>query len=262
MTGWDIIANLVSTLIAFSFGWSAQRWMRRTAFRRPSRKIWRIDQKRDTHIITADGPMIDHDEYTTVVYPVEYAAASEISSYLSRYLGLNIRDICVSRDFPRNHALEDNLIIIGGPIHNGIYRAIAEHLPLPYGFDGHDLVRFSDGHRFCPKLEHDAIVKDIGFVVVAPNPFKRSSLLVILAGAYTFGCVVAARALVEPLVGEAASKLQRYDEELFLVVEADIINQYVGKLRIIDSTSRSRTSINADMSTNPIQGNPGCAAES
>jgi hypothetical protein len=237
----DIFVSIGWTIITFIVGWSSRKWTRHRQEVRPAAKVWKLDSKIPVHIVTADPPTEDLTELTPIVYPAEYAAATELSLYLTQMFHCKIRRICTGRDFPRDSSLEENIIIIGGPNHNPIYRALYEELErdlakkgefLPYRFvNDYDLVRASDGQTFSSRIKNNKIVYDVGLVMLAPNPLNENARVVFLAGCRTYGCLAAARALENPNILKTAKIVSENAIEAF-AVGASILGQYLGKLEI------------------------------
>ncbi len=194
------------------------------------------------HIVTADPPSLDVAELTPIVYPAEYAAATELSLYLTQVFQCKIRHICAGADFPRDSSLEDNIIIIGGPNHNPIFREYLDlldrklkrnGLSLPYSFSGYDLIRNSDNEKFSAVVDGDKISYDVGLVMLAANPLNERARVVFLAGCRTYGCLAAARAVNSPQILKTAAFISDQEVEAF-VVGGRVIGQYLGKLEVLD----------------------------
>lgn len=209
---------------------------------RPAAKVWKIDPKIPVHIVVADPPVTDPAELTPIVYPAEYAAATELSLYLTQTFKCKIKHICSGSDFPQDTSLEDNLIIVGGPNHNPIFREFMEMLDrklnrkgmsLPYSFSGYDLIRASDGHVFSAVVNANKISYDVGLVVLTVNPLNDRARVVFLAGCRTYGCLAAARAVNSPQIRKTAELISDKDVESF-VVGVRVIGQYLGKLELLD----------------------------
>jgi hypothetical protein len=243
----DIIVSIGWTAITFIAGWSGRKWTKHRQETRPAAKVWKIDPKTPVHIVTADPPSEDLTEFTPIVYPAEYAAATELSVYLTQVFQCKIRHICTSSDFPRDSSLEENIVVIGGPNHNPIYKTLYGELEkrlkkkgksLPYQFNDYDLIRTSDGHAFSSEVEDNQIVYDIGLVMLAPNPFNENARVVFLAGCRTYGCLAAARAVESPHILKTAEIIRNNEIEAF-VVGASIIGQYLSKLDILDPVAET-----------------------
>ncbi len=238
----DIFVTISWTVFTFVVGWSGRKWTRHRQEVRPATKVWKIDPKIPVHIVTADPPIVDAAELTPIVYPAEYAAATELSLYLKQTFQCEIRHICSGGDFPKDGSLEENIVIVGGPNHNPIFRKYLEilerkltkkGLSLPYSFSGYDLIRNSDNHAFSPEIDDGKIVYDVGLVMLAANPLNDRARVVFLAGCRTYGCLAAARAVSSPHILKTAAFISDKEVEAF-VVGAGMIGQYLGKLELLD----------------------------
>jgi hypothetical protein len=242
----EIFVSIGWTVFTFIVGWSGRKWTRHRQDVRPAAKVWKIDPKIPIHIVMADPPNEDSTEFTPIVYPAEYAAATELSLYLARVFQCKIKHIGTSRDFS-DQAIGENVIVIGGPNHNSIYRRLSGELekrakkrgmPLPYRFNDYALVRTCDGRIFSPEIEDNKIIYDIGLVMLAPNPFNESARVVFLAGCRTYGCLAAARAVESPHILKTAEIVSDKRIEAF-VVGASILGQYLSELEILDPTTET-----------------------
>lgn len=91
--------SLAASLIAFLVGLgsrSALTWVRK---RQPARKLWPYRSDRPVQIVMTTSPQSHEDELTTLTYPAEAVAASEIQGFLARYTGAEAR-LRMSDDFP------------------------------------------------------------------------------------------------------------------------------------------------------------------
>ncbi|MEU7863286.1 hypothetical protein [Nonomuraea sp. NPDC049141] len=239
--GWDLAINLAASFIAFLAGWFFRTSVKRRRELRPASRVWKLNPSLPTSIVTGDGPVIDVTDYMTqTVWPAEYAAATEVSLYLARVFGCRMDRICTAERFPKDKALEGNLIVIGGPVRNEVFRALAERIRLPYSFSGFDLIRADDKHTFSARISNGKVDRDIGLVVLAQNPFNQKARLVMLAGCRVFGSLAAARSVVDPLIEETCARLTGGDSAC-LVVEVDVIDQYIARPRVVDCIPLSRS---------------------
>lgn len=240
----DIFVSIGWTLVTFIIGWSSRKWAKYRQEVRPAAKVWKIDARIPVHIVTADPPTEDLAEFTPIVYPAEYAAATELYLYLTQVFKCEIRHICSGRDFPADSSLRENIIVIGGPNHNPIYRELYDQLKeefekkgksMPYRFDKYDLVRTSDGRTYSSRIDKNnkRIVYDIGLVMLAPNPANENARIVFLAGCRTYGCLAAARAVESPHILKTAKIVSNNEVEAF-VVGARMVGQYLSKIDILD----------------------------
>jgi hypothetical protein len=226
----DIAVNLLAAVIIFLSGVGFARLRRWWELHRPGQKVWRVGRNESVSIVTADGPDPDPTEYTITVYPAEYAAALEIAHYLGGELGCRIERICTSSEFPEDHAIEGNLVLIGGPVHNPLTALMLERLHVPFHFEGYTLVNENSGERYDAVIENEMIVSDVALIVTAPNPYNPSNRVVLIAGCRTYGCVAGARQLINPLVSITA---ETASTSSFLVVRSDVLKRYVSKGKVL-----------------------------
>lgn len=221
----DLAVNLAAALICFFCGIGYSRFRRWREYQRPGTRVWRIDRGESVSIVTADGPDPDPTEYTITVYPSEYAAAMEIAHYLGGELGCTVERICTSSEFPMDRAIEGNLVLIGGPVHNQLTQRFLDRLSVPFHFEDYTLVDERTGQRFDATIEDGAITSDVALVVLAPNPFNRKNRVALIAGCRTYGCIAGARQLILPSVAKVAENVE---ESSFLVVRSEVVERYVG----------------------------------
>jgi hypothetical protein len=251
----EIFVSVGWTIFTFAAGWSGRKWTKHRQEVRPAARVWKIDPKIPVHIFTADPPATDATELTSVVYPAEYAAAAELSVYLKQMFHCNIKGIFAGKEF-RGDETNENIVIIGGPNHNPVFKKYQKRLnekldelglSLPYSFNGYDLVRKSDGRVFKHEVESnetkgDRIVRDFGLIMLADNPYKehaKRSRVIFLAGCRTYGCLAAARAVSDPHILKTAA-LMSEEEVVAFVVEASISDEYLAEVRLVDPAPETR----------------------
>ena len=230
----DLAINLLAALIAFVVGWMSRALYKYSRAVRPAARVWRVPNRGDFSIVVADGPLSDAKRPT--IHPAEFAAATELSGYLTQTLRISVTRVRPSVNFPLDEALEGNLILIGGPVYNRVHRLMLERLDLPYEFRDRVLVRLEDGMTFAPVSSADGVAAvDYGLIVITVNPYNPKSRLVLLAGCRTFGCLGAARAMIGPYVGQLVPHVRR-NLSCCVVVRMDVVDDgYVGRLQVVDS---------------------------
>ncbi|WP_433003694.1 hypothetical protein [Kribbella sp. CA-294648] len=228
----DLAINLLAAVIAFVAGWTLRALYKYVRDIRPAVRMWRAAAGSDFSIVVADGPLSEKNRPT--IHPAEFAAATELSGYLAHSLRINVTRVRASINFPLDEALEGNLILIGGPIHNQVHRLMLERLELPYEFQDRDLVRVKDGKVFAPVSSADGVAKiDYGLIVITANPYNPDARLVLLAGCRTFGCLGATRAIIGPTITQFTSRAQA-GRSYCLVVQMDVVDNYVGRVQVVD----------------------------
>jgi hypothetical protein len=244
----EIFVSIGWTIFTFVAGWSGRKWTRHRQEVRPAARVWQIDPKIPLHIVTADPAAVDAKELTPIVYPAEYTAATELSLYLKQVFKRE-PDISSGTEFlKKKECFGDNIVIIGGPNHNPIYRKYYAHLKdrfeekaisLPYSFNKESaLIRHSDNYLFEAEVddEEGEISVDYGLVMLAANPYNNfynnHARVVFLAGCMTYGCLAAARAVEAPYIRETAGLV--HDREIVaFVVRTRMTGQYPGPITII-----------------------------
>ncbi|NMM34426.1 MAG: hypothetical protein HHJ13_10605 [Phycicoccus sp.] len=233
--GEALALNLVTSLIAFAAGWFFRMIYKRRKELTPGAHVWRLNGDLPTSIVTAEGLIIDVQEYKTqTVWPTEYVAATEISLFLADLFRIKIARFCTSSEFARDELLRGNLIVIGGPVRNAVYREVAARIHINYEFQGYDLVRLSDSRVYQAEIVDQELKRDIGLVVLAQNPFNERARLVMVAGCRVFGTLAAARMLINPDVHRIHKAVQKQSQISF-VVEADLIDGFAVRTSILDS---------------------------
>jgi hypothetical protein len=243
----EIFVSVGWTIFTFAVGWSGRKWTQHRQEVRPAARVWRIDAKIPVHIVTADPPVEDPEELTPIVYPAEYAAATELSLYLTQTLNCNIRHICAGTDFlnKKDDSIYENIVIIGGPNHNPVFKRYLEELEengllLPYSFKGYELIRNSDNHAFSAKIDKSKITYDVGLVMLTANPLNERARVIFLAGCRTVGCHAAARAVsLRPLVLKIAALISGNEVEAFVVGAKMWEGHYPIKIDLLDHASNT-----------------------
>lgn len=189
------------------------------------------------HIVTAQDDADFTTEYTVKVYPAEYLAAVEVRGLLKEVLGHREVYVSTSSDFSANRFLTDNLVCIGGPVHNRVTQILLERLELPFFFDGFVLrSRFTDA---CYEAEIDPvtsrITRDIGVACLASNPFNPEAQIAILMGARTLGCAAAAQFLTSGSLRHADEALGRSLPK-WAILDVDVVDDFVARTELIASS--------------------------
>jgi hypothetical protein len=230
----DLIVNLLAAGICFLLGIGYAKFHRWRELQRPGHRVWRLHRGAAVSIVTADGPEPDPTEYTITVYPAEYAAATEIAHYLGSELRCDVERICTSNEFPDDHAITGNLVLIGGPVHNRLTRLMLERTKVPFHFEEYTLVNDQSGERFDAEIKDDVIVSDVALVVVTDNPFNSTNRVVMVAGCRTYGCIAGARQLIHPAVLRISRKVENSS---YFVVRSEVLGRYVSEAKVLTTGS-------------------------
>lgn len=204
--------------------------------RRPARRIWRHSSRRPFHIFTGHDAS-DLSEFTVKVYPAEYLAASEVRVLLNDNLKVDEVHLSTALNFRAEHSLTDNIVCIGGPVHNEATALFLSRLKNPIEFDGFDVVSPASGERYEAELDvtKGKIRRDVGVVVTAQNPFNAQACIILLMGARTFGCAAAAQFVT-------SGNLKRTDDYLgdvptrWAILDVDVIDDFVAGISVLEAT--------------------------
>jgi hypothetical protein len=209
--------------------------------RRPAARIWRHSRACAFHIITAQDDTDPASEYTPKVYPAEYAAALAARTLLTN--NLKVRDVKVwtSDRFPTSNILE-NLVCIGGPVHNEVTKRTLARLHLPVEFVGHDLVSRLSGKTYRAEIDPTSqrITRDIGVVIVARNPRGQANpdtCVILLMGARTFGCEGAASFITAGDLAAANDALGDGDLR-WAILDVDVDDDFVAGFEVLESSGQ------------------------
>jgi len=86
------------------------------------------------------------------------------------------------------HNMEENVILIGGPISNEITRKIMQFFKVPFYFENH--VLNCCNRKYEPKLDENGdILEDYAFILKTKNPYNNKKNFIVIAGCYVYGCI-------------------------------------------------------------------------
>jgi hypothetical protein len=204
--------------------------------RLPAARIWALDRSRPVHIVTAQDESDFAAEFTVKVYPAEYLAAVEVRSLLAGSLKAKEVDLYTSNNFPMGRLLSDNLVCIGGPVHNRATKMILERINPPLHFDGYSVVSDVSGKRYEALVaeESNVIKRDVGVIVLCRNPFHPPATICLLMGARTFGCPAGSRLLthgslkkIEDVLGTGTYR--------WAILDVDVVDDFVARVDILEA---------------------------
>jgi hypothetical protein len=236
--GQAVLINLLSSLGAFLFGLVTREAVRRWTDIQPARKVWRVDRSVEVSIVTADGPDRGGSE-VAALWESDALAATAVAHHLGRTLGISVARATSFKDFPAARDMENNLVVIGGPAMNGLYRHMAERIDVPYTFevfpDHAAIIRNSDQQVFAQVVRDGRTVEDYAVITLAGNPFRPMSRLVMLAGCGAAGTLAAAKLVTSSGIREVA-KIVKSKGFVTIVIHVELIQGYVTEPRIVDQT--------------------------
>jgi len=230
----DLAVNLLAALIGVTAGWLTREATRACFSRRPASKVWGLPRGATANIVVTDvSTPSEGARSIAMLHPAEFAAATELSYFLSSSLSCHVKKVYTSRSFP-DSALDENLVVIGGPVNNQVFRTMSERLALPYRFVDRELKSHMRGISYTPTLDENGNLKtDVGLIVVTSNPLNDSSRIILLAGCRTFGSLGAARMLTLPSVRKLA-KLVDNNHGYCFVIRMMVEGSFVGQLEVLE----------------------------
>jgi hypothetical protein len=233
-------------------GWRGLHIWRRQ--RRPAARLWAINAKLPVHIVTAQDDSDRKKELTAKVFPAEYIAAVEIRSLLCETLKHPNTEVHVStsEEFLRDTSKWPacNLISIGGPVHNPVTRRLLADLKPDVRFEGYAVVSGSErSYEAVVDDDGEKILVDYGVVVLGRNHRAgrsgHESAAVLVMGSRTFGCAAGSRFLTQSDLRDVHRHLGTGDLR-WAIVEAEVINDFVVDVKLIESCSGERIQIHSD----------------
>jgi hypothetical protein len=230
----DLAINLLAALIGITTGWLTRGATRACFSRRPASKVWGLPRGTTANVIVTDvSPPSAGARSIAMVHPAEFAAATELSYFLSSSLLCHVKKVYTSDSFP-DSVLDENLVVIGGPVNNRVFRTMSERLALPYHFVDRRLVSHTRGATHTPTSDMKGNLKtDVGLIVVTSNPLDDSSRIILLAGCRTFGSLGAARMLTLPSVRKLAKLVDKKHGYCF-VIRMMVEGSFVGQLEVLE----------------------------
>ncbi|MFF3845662.1 hypothetical protein [Streptomyces sp. NPDC002328] len=235
----DLTVNLVASFLAFLVGWLGRNLVHHYRTRQPAARVWRLDRSRRTVVIVSES------RNASASFPkipaADALAAMSIRQFLSQELRLHEVTTVRAGVFAMASDAEENLVVIGGPVGNGVWRLLADQVNAPYAFrrspDGYAIVAVDEGggegevYRESSDDDGTTIV-DHAVVVLARNPFAPQSRLVMIAG-----CALLATSGATQLFGrgEIRGLAKAYDttKPLALVVRVESVGGYVRRPEVV-----------------------------
>lgn len=226
-----ILISIVTGAIIFASQWLIN-WLR---LQLPAGRVWGNFRGKRVEIVITTAPEKSPGEFSTLVFPTEAMAGSELQTYLTKFLTSDCR-INFSESFPASK-YDRNLVVVGGPVHNRVTSLILDkqNRNLGFSFDGHGIV-LEDGSIFSADLNVTTtgvkeITSDIGVIVHMKNPLSKDAYLTLLLGSRTFGCLAAARALLHDQTKDFARQVSSFTEYA-AVVSCGVAHQTVLSVKI------------------------------
>lgn len=143
------------------------------------RNLFSLNQDKKTFIVS--GSIQQTSSLSLLASPDADAAAYIVSSFKDVYPKSQLIRYYTTKN--TQSVLNENIITIGGPVHNSCTRSMMENLSLGVSFDSNDNIVL-DGQTFSKSI-NDRI--DYGLVIRTSNPFSTSRKLIIIAGCGSHG---------------------------------------------------------------------------
>lgn len=231
-----LAVGLITSFVWLVIGWIANRSVREFRHHLPVRRLWGLQDKSELGIVISDPGFSDKNEHTEFAFHPETRAAVEVESFLVRtYPGLKAR-LLISSNLS-NEWLNKDLVVIGGPVFNPVARDLLLRLPPLARFDEYRLHLSRDGWNQEAEIDSSGVVvKDVGLVYIAQNPWNHKRRIIMLAGSRSFGTLAAARAMVRSDAIHTSRHLRKFELPIAFAVMADVRQNDVLNVRI-DRTS-------------------------
>jgi hypothetical protein len=229
--------NLLSSLLAFLLGGAVRELYQRWKAISPARRVWRLDRSAEVVLAQSDGP--GHDTPLPTLYEGDAEAAVTVSMYLRSVRGVRTRTrIMRASTFSRCRDAHSDLVVIGGPNANDLYREIDRRVSMPYTFrlcpDRADLIKLADGTVFAQEVVSAKTTHDFATVSLLPSPFDPNRRMIVLAGCGTLGTLAAAKMVTADGIRDLAH-LHPPSTPFSVVIEIGIVDGQMTRPRIIDT---------------------------
>ena len=223
----SVALNLLGAIVYSTLVLFAGRFWAVMIRKTKAKRLWPFDS--DSIVIMAKSVETDTGKYTRPATGLgQVRALAMISPTLSEVSGEIDVNRVVFSDFHLHHLFENNLVLLGGVKNNEMTRMILSKLS-----DDKNLVSQKDslitwdGVTYEGKVNAEGEIEtDYGYFIRCKNPFgTKGTVVVILAGAHTYGTLAAARWYVEESQKRgSAVRNHRYFEGL---VEVNVIKGHV-----------------------------------
>jgi hypothetical protein len=229
--------NLLSSLLAFLLGGAARGLHQRWRAVSPARRVWRLSRSAEVVLAQSDGP--GRDTPLPTLYEGDAEAAVTVAAYLRAICGVRETRIIRASTISRCRDSRGDLVVIGGPNANDLYRQIDRRVSMPYAFklqeDRAELIKLSDGRILAQEVVNGRTVRDFAVISLLPSPFDAARRVVVLAGCGSQGTLAAAKMVTTDGVGEIA-RLRPPATPFSVVIEIEVIDGQMTRPHIIDTT--------------------------
>ncbi|MFE2630403.1 hypothetical protein ACFYZU_21540 [Streptomyces sp. NPDC001651] len=227
----DLAINLGASLIAFLIGWLARNLLTYYRNRRPVVRLCQIE--RHAPVTAVVGTARDR----RTIFEADALAAMNIRLSLTRDLKIHSIGTVRSSAFNMAGHADDNLVVIGGPAMNEVWKTYASRLDAPYVFqivgDHYRIVARAGGASFGEaRGANGEVEQDHALVIFAWNPFEPRSRLIMMAGC-AYPATMAAPAVLSPDFARQLTRRIDTSEPFALVLSVEDVNGYVPKPKIV-----------------------------
>ncbi|MFE2298767.1 hypothetical protein ACFXAW_11255 [Streptomyces sp. NPDC059445] len=242
--GEDLTVNLVASLLAFAVGWLGRALVHYSRTRAPAARVWRLDRGRRVVVVVGESGRAS--PAYPKIHEADALAAMNLRQFLSQDLRLHEAVTVRAKAFAMASDAEENLVVIGGPAHNGVWQLMADRLNAPYAFrqfsDDYRIVGVADGEEYGRSESGATTFVDHAIILLARNPFVAGSRLVMIAGCDTLATSGATQLFARAEIRKLA---KAYDTRapLALVVRVESVAGYVRPPEIVTATNFSQASV-------------------
>ncbi|MFC4498675.1 MULTISPECIES: hypothetical protein [Streptomyces] len=248
--GQDLTINLVASLLAFLAGWAGRALLHYRRTRRPAARVWRLDRSR--RVVMVIGESRRSPSSYSKIPEADATAAMNLRQFLSQELRLHEVAMVRAGAFRMASDAEENLIVVGGPVHNAIWQPMADRLHAPYEFrrcpDEYRIVCVDSGEEYGESAVDGMTLVDHAIVLLARNPFAPASRLVMVAGCALLATTAATQLFAR---GEIRALAGAYDmsSPLALVVRVESVGGYVRRPEVVAAANFPQASAGASASS-------------
>ncbi len=193
----SVSINLISPVISFILGIISRTIFDIVLRKNPIRNFWSGCLASPVNIIVPSVRL----DYIAPSHRAGYSslnAAAKVESLLSLFTNVpeNIR---VLESKYAAERLEENIVLIGGPITNELTRRMMQDFDFPFSFRKRTLIDRYQNKEYAPKLAKDgSVLEDFALVLKITNPYNDRRSLVIIAGCFGYGTYSASLAVTNP----------------------------------------------------------------
>ena len=202
----DVLLNLICTVVGAAGMYSFRSFRKKVLACIYKRKLLIAknqinDDFSNVVCYTANPNQYDKEEYADLGYPFEHMAIGEINSMFRYVYKINksLPYKMARIDF-ENYPIEEfynNLILIGGPVHNSITKNLvfSNDVRLPFSYDENNNLVYSTGNNeitnykaVISKGDDKYFEKDYALILNIKNPKDKDKRIILISGCRSIGC--------------------------------------------------------------------------